>query len=297
MLAVAQFRTGFGWLQNWTPGNRFLASLIVRCTGLAGQIRRSERMKWAPGTYRRVRRWCGRLALCTRALTCAWPSTGEITGQTTRPVTGNIAGTAPTQKRFLEAGVWFDAESPLGYARISVEYFPPPEPELEEPELEKPQAAEFRPDHFLLDLFRAYSQLLEQRGDGSPRLAPVVPLVDLFALLSSVSSLSPDYTPDYSGDYTKEDFIRDVYRLHFSGVDTTLDGARVSFPISRGVKGKTLTVTDEAGHERRYYGVRFLGQVASPVKNQKNGTRLEPGRFCGGDLGPPADARLASQNI
>ena len=34
-----------------------------------------------------------------------------------------------------------------------------------------------------------------------------------------------------------------------------------------------------------------------PVKNQKNGTRLEPGRFGGEDLGPPADARLASQNI
>ncbi len=135
----------------------------------------------------------------------------------------------------------------MGYARIAAEYFPPQEPEFEEPEV-----AEFQPDHFLLDLFQAYSQLLEQRGDDSPMLAPVVPLVDVFALLSSVRSVNPDYT--------REDFIKDVYRLHASGVDTTLEGARISFPISRGVKGKTLTVTDEAGDERRYYGVRFLGQ-------------------------------------
>ena len=90
-------------------------------------------------------------------------------------------------------------------------------------------------------------------------MAPVVPLVDVFALLSSVKSVSPDYSPDY----TKEHFIEDVYRLHSSGLDTTLDGVRISFPISRGVRGKTLTVTDEAGYECRYYGVRFMRQGSS----------------------------------
>ncbi len=115
--------------------------------------------------------------------------------------------------------------------------------------------AEFQPDHFLLELFRAYSQLLERKGDGSLGLAPVVPLVDVFALLSSVMSVSPEYT--------KEDFIKDVYCLHSSGVDTTRDGARISFPISRGVKGKILTLTDETGYEHRYYGVRFMGQASS----------------------------------
>ena len=138
----------------------------------------------------------------------------------------------------------------MGYARIPADYFPPPEPEI----------PEFQPDDFLLDLFRAYSQLLEQRGDSSPKLAPVVPLIDVFALLSLVN---PDYSPDCAQVYTREDFIKDVYRLHSSGVDTTLGGARISFPISRGVKGKTLTVTDDSGTERRYYGVRFLEQVGS----------------------------------
>ncbi len=291
ILAVVQLRTGIGWLRNWTAGNRFLSSLrnsvlINHCTRLVGQIWRSVGMPGALGAYRRVRRWCGRLATYTKALTSAWPSTNEITGE--------ITGAAPAEKRFPEPGVWVDSDSPLGYARqvwsvrvrdayffagrnpswdnsiwadgdcpmgyarIAAEYFPPPESELE-----GPAVAEFQPDHFLLDLFRAYSQLLEQRGDGSPRLAPVVPLVDVFALLSAVRSVSPDYSPNYTPDYTKEDFIKDVYRLHASGVDTTQEGARISFPISRGVKGKTLTVTDEAGYERRYYGVRFLGQGGS----------------------------------
>ncbi len=282
--AVAQFGSGIGWLQNWTAGNRFLASSRNRWTWLVGQIGRSERVQWAKGNYRRVLRWCGRLAPLTKALTSAWPSTIEITGE----ITGEKTGAALDEKRFPEPGLWFDSESPLGYARqvwsirvrdayssaagnlswgnilwadgdcpmgyarIAAEYFPFPDLEYEEPELEEPEVAEFQPDHFLLDLFQAYSHLLKQRGDDSPMLAPVVPLVDVFALLSSVRSVNPDYT--------REDFIKDVYRLHASGVNTTLDGARISFPISRGVKGKILTVNDEDGDERRYYGVRFLGQ-------------------------------------
>ena len=299
-LAVARFRTGAGWTRNRMAGNRSLARLRNQCCGLVGQIGRSERMQWAPGNYRRnyrrVRRWFGRLAPYTQVLTSAWPSTGEITGE--------IYEAALAEKRVREPGVWVDSESPLGYtglvrpirdravyssagrnpsrgnglwvdgdcpigyARIPAEYFAPSEPELLRlPELEEAEVAEFQPDHFLLDLFRAYSQLLEQRGDGALRLAPVVPLVDVFALLSSVRSVNPDYSPDYttdySTDYTREDFINDVYRLHASGLDTTRDGARISFPISRGVKSKTLTVTDESGHECRYYGVRFLGQGSS----------------------------------
>ena len=237
MLAMAHFRAGIGWLHNWPAGNRFLASVSKQCTELEGQIGQSERLRWLPGAYRCVWRWCRRLATCAKALTSAWPSTMEITGGTT--------GAAADEKRFQEPGVWFDWESPLGYARqvrptrvrdayssaggnpsqknilwadgdcpigyarIAVEYFPPPEPELAE--LEVPEVAEFQPDHFLLDLFRAYSQLLEQRGDGTPGLAPVVPLVDVFALLSSVRSLSPDHSPDYSPHYTKAAFIKDIY--------------------------------------------------------------------------------------
>jgi hypothetical protein len=49
----------------------------------------------------------------------------------------------------------------------------------------------------------------------------------------------------------------DVYLLHRGGVDTTRSGARVSFPISRGVRGKILTVIDENGEQKRYYGIRF----------------------------------------
>ena len=287
MLVRAQFRTGSNWLRNWMAGNRFLSSLRIRCSVLAGQIGRSEGMRWVRGACRRLWRWCGHLARCTEPLTSAWPSTGEITGRT--------AETASAEKGIQEAGVWVDSESPLGlarqvwstrardaylfasgnaslgnilwadgdcpigYARIAAEYILPPEPLLSDPAISGPEVAEFQPDQFLLDLYQAYSELLEQRGDGSSRLSPVVPLVDVFALFSSVTAVSPDYTPDY----TKDDFIKDVYRLHASGVDTTRHGARISFPISRGVKGKIMTVTDEAGYERRYYGVRFLGQGGS----------------------------------
>ena len=249
MLAVVQWKTGIGWLQNWPAGKRFRSSLGKHWIGLLGQIRQSERMKVARAYCRRVQSWCGRLSPYTKALTSAWPSTLEIIGEIPGEIPREMTGAAPAEERFQEAGLWVDSGSPFGYARIAAEYFPPPEPEV----------WEFQPDDFLLDLFRAYSQLLEQRGDGSPRLAPVVPLVDVFALLSSVRTVSPDDSPDY----TKDNFIKDVYRLHASGVNTTIDGARISFPISRGVKGKTLTVTDEGGSERRYYGVRFLGQGSS----------------------------------
>ena len=109
MLALAQFKAGIGRLQNWTAGNRFLAGLRKKWTGLVDQIGRSQEMQRVPGAYRRVLRWCGRLARYTEPLTSAWPSTGEITGRT--------AETASAGKGIQEAGDWVDSESPLGLAR------------------------------------------------------------------------------------------------------------------------------------------------------------------------------------
>ena len=94
MLAVAGFRIGIGWLKNWMDGNRFLTSLSNQCTGLVGQIGRSEWMQWAKSNYRRLRRWCDCLVPYTKALTSAWPSTLEITGE----IRGEIAGEITTSK-------------------------------------------------------------------------------------------------------------------------------------------------------------------------------------------------------
>ncbi len=108
----------------------------------------------------------------------------------------------------------------------------------------------FRPDAFLDALYQAYSKTVAEKFDTSGDSAPIIPLVDIHSLLTLL--------PGQAKEYSRQEFILDIYLLHRGGVDTTKQGARVSFPISRGVKGKTLTVIDETGEERRYYGIRFF---------------------------------------
>ena len=136
-------------------------------------------------------------------------------------------------------------ECPIGYVRQV----------LVDPSLRQDESAEFHPESFLLILSDAYSKVVESRAGDIQDFAPVVPLVDVYARLTSPQ--------ESCKDYSKQEFTRDVYRLHASGVDTTEDGAKVSFPISRGVRGKTLTTTNETGGEVRYYGIRF--HQRSPV--------------------------------
>ncbi len=169
-----------------------------------------------------------------------------------------------------DAEIQVDGECPIGYVRqvlvdISPEQVKPsplqepadPSPQqiLVEPSPEQVEPAEFHPESFLLILFDAYSQVVENRAGDIQDFAPVVPLVDVYSRVTS--------SEEWSKDYSRQEFARDIYRLHISGVDTTEDGAKVSFPISRGVRGKTLTTTNETGGEVRYYGIRFL--LRSPV--------------------------------
>ncbi len=107
----------------------------------------------------------------------------------------------------------------------------------------------FRPDAFLAALYRAYAKTAENY-DTSEASAPIIPLVDIHSLLTLL--------PGVAKKYSRQKFVRDIYLLHRKGMDTTRQGARVSFPISRGVRGKTLTLIDETGEERRYYGIRFF---------------------------------------
>ena len=147
--------------------------------------------------------------------------------------------------RNWEEGVRVHGECPIGYARqLLVDPFP-----------QQVESAEFHPESFLLILFDAYSKVLENRDGDIQDFAPVVPLVDVYAWVAS--------SEEPGKNYSKQEFTRDIYRLHSSGADTTKDGAKVSFPISRGVRGKTLTTTNETGGEVRYYGIRFLQR--SPV--------------------------------
>ena len=108
----------------------------------------------------------------------------------------------------------------------------------------------FRPGAFLAALYQAYSKTVAEQFDSGIGCAPIIPLVDIHSLLTLL--------PGHAKEYSRQEFVLDIYLLHREGVDTTREGARVSFPISRGVKGKTLTVIDETGEERRYYGIRFF---------------------------------------
>ena len=108
----------------------------------------------------------------------------------------------------------------------------------------------FRPDAFLVALYRAYAKTVAENCDTREAAAPIIPLVDIHSLLTLL--------PGVAKEYSRQEFVRDIYLLHRKGMDTTKQGARVSFPISRGVRGKTLTVIDETGEERRYYGIRFF---------------------------------------
>lgn len=107
---------------------------------------------------------------------------------------------------------------------------------------------------FLEGLLRAYLKVAGTICCDPLVSAPVVPLVSVYEELVSQS---------WEGQgYSRERFAREVYELHRSGIDTTPTGARVQFPISRGVPSKTLLITDDSGEEVRYYGIRFM-----PVRN------------------------------
>ena len=108
----------------------------------------------------------------------------------------------------------------------------------------------YRPEAFLAALHQAYTKIVAEKWDSNEASAPIIPLVDIHSLLTLL--------PHQAKEYSRQEFVRDIYMLHRAGVDTTKPGARVSFPISRGVRGKTLTVTDETGEQRRYYGIRFF---------------------------------------
>ena len=111
--------------------------------------------------------------------------------------------------------------------------------------------ARFRPESFLETLFKAYHIASATRQKEFSQTAPVIPLKEIYELLT----LLPGQTKEYS----KQEFIRDVYLLHKSDADTTKSGARVRFPVSTATRNpsKILTMINEAGEEKSYYGISF----------------------------------------
>lgn len=111
----------------------------------------------------------------------------------------------------------------------------------------------FRPESFLETLLKTYRIACATRHKEISQTAPVIPLKEIYELLTLL--------PGQTREYTKSEFIRDVYLLHRSGVDTTKTGAKVRFPISTATRtpSKIMTVITEAGEEKSYYSISFTG--------------------------------------
>lgn len=109
----------------------------------------------------------------------------------------------------------------------------------------------FKPEALLECLFSAYSVAVKTRGDHKIAAGAVVPLIEIYEVLTLL--------PGQSKEYTKQEFARDIYLLDQSNVIQTKKDYYVSFPASTGTKvaSKTITVITQHGQEKMYYGISF----------------------------------------
>lgn len=122
----------------------------------------------------------------------------------------------------------------------------------------KEQPARFRPETFLRTLYAAYHQLTRNGRAGS-----VVPLTDIYNLLTLM--------PSVRRDYAIQEFTRDVYLLDDSGASVTPNGATLSFHASTGTRSGrgVLRIVTKEGAEKRYYGISFsVAQVDDALEDE-----------------------------
>lgn len=110
----------------------------------------------------------------------------------------------------------------------------------------------FKPQTFLEMLYTAYSLVVAGRGKHLIGKGTVIPLIELYQLLTIL--------PWQANEYTRQEFGRDVYLLDKSGTITTKNSHRANFHASTGVRdvSKTLTVIAQGGREKTYYGISFV---------------------------------------
>lgn len=109
----------------------------------------------------------------------------------------------------------------------------------------------FKPHEFLAILYSAYSIAVGIRGKHLLGTGIVIPLMEIYELLTML--------PRQSFEYTRQEFARDLYFLDKSGVTQTKKGHLLHFHASTGVKDptKTLSVITQGGRLRTYYGTSF----------------------------------------
>ena len=110
----------------------------------------------------------------------------------------------------------------------------------------------FKPQTFLEMLYTAYSIVVAGRGKHLIGKGTVIPLLELYQLLTLL--------PWQASEYTRQEFGRDVYLLDKIGTITTKNDHRANFHASTGVRdvSKTLTVIAQGGREKTYYGISFV---------------------------------------
>jgi hypothetical protein len=109
----------------------------------------------------------------------------------------------------------------------------------------------FKPEALLECLFSAYSVAVKTRGNHKIAAGAVVPLMEIYEILTLL--------PGQSKEYTKQEFARDIYLLDQSNITQTKKGYCLGLPASTGTKSasRTITVITQHGQEKMYYGISF----------------------------------------
>ncbi|RMH09137.1 MAG: hypothetical protein D6704_01770 [Nitrospirae bacterium] len=114
------------------------------------------------------------------------------------------------------------------------------------------QPSRFKPQEFLEVLWAAYEIAVMTRGKHLLGTGTVIPVVELYRILTLL--------PSQSRDYSRHEFARDLYLLDKSGLITCKKGYSLHFHASTGTRdaSRILSVATQAGRSRSYYGISFL---------------------------------------
>jgi len=109
----------------------------------------------------------------------------------------------------------------------------------------------FRSEAFLESLCSVYRTAVKTRGKDRQGKAAVIPLMEIYGLLTPL--------PGQSREYSRQEFGRDLYLLDQSGVTTTRDGKLVSLHAARGNESvsRVIPIVTRDGQMKRYYGISF----------------------------------------
>lgn len=110
---------------------------------------------------------------------------------------------------------------------------------------------QFKSEAFLEALSSAYSIAVKTRGKERLRTGAVVPLVEIYGLLTLL--------PGQSKEYSRQEFARDLYLLDQGDVRTTRNRSVISLHAASGRESasKVISIVTKDGELKRYYGISF----------------------------------------